>query len=376
MTPSPVAIALFYGLYFAVLGIVLPFMPPYFASWGLSAIGVGSVIAAFQVAKSFGALIGGGAADRWGRTPVLAFTLVGAPLATLLLLTDLPQIWGWGILGFSLWVTLFGLMRAAPLPLVETIAMTGVREQGWHYGRLRLWGSVGFIVAVLVAGVAVDRFGPRAFPWVILPFLMGLVLLIPRLREATPATSPSQKPAPWPIREAAPLVAAGFFMQASHGAYYGFFSLAMAQRGYSATLIGLFWAIGVLAEVGLLNYADQLVRRFSAARLLLWALLLAVLRWTGLAMFDAIVVILMLQTLHAATFAIFHVAAVNLAKERAPEGTESRFQSLYSAGSFGLGGGVGMFSAGFIVDGAGYAPAFGVSAAMALAGWWVARRWL
>ena len=142
-------------------------------------------------------------------------------------------------------------------------------------------------------------------------------------------------------------LAAAFLMQFSHGVYYAFYSIYMEETGYSKSVIGQFWALGVIAEVMVFVFMHHFLQRFGAGLVLMISLTLASLRWLMIGWFpDVMVVLLIAQTLHAATFGTFHAAAIHMVHRAFPGRHQGKGQALYASISFGLGGALGSLLAG------------------------------
>jgi PPP family 3-phenylpropionic acid transporter len=165
-----------------------------------------------------------------------------------------------------------------------------------------------------------------------------------------------------------------FLMQASHGPYYAFYSIYMTDHGYSESLIGQFWALGVLAEVGMFMIMHRLLDRFGARLVLIWSLLLAAVRWGLIAAFpDTLLMLGVAQLLHAATFGTFHAASIHLVHHYFRGRHQGRGQALYSSVSFGAGGAIGSLASGYtwywLGGGMTFMVAAGVAVFGALAAW-------
>ena len=163
--------------------------------------------------------------------------------------------------------------------------------------------------------------------------------------------------------------------QASHGAYYAFFSIQLARQGHSALTIGFLWALGVVAEIALLGVSSQPLAKLGLRGALLWALALATLRWMATAAQPPLALLAIVQLLHAASFALLHVASVQLADRLSPPGRKALGQSLVSACGYGLGLGLGTALAGAFAQSLGFSGLYLASAGAALAGL-VAARWV
>lgn len=356
----------FYFLYFATLGAILPYWSLYLQSLGLAAFQIGVLVGAIQITKIFAPNVWGPLADRTGRRMAVARGTALATLLAFLPLYGLDTFWPMVPV-----VALFAFFHAGPLPLVEGAVWDVVQRYGAHYGRLRLWGSVGFIVTAVGLGPLLDHLGMvRLLDFLSLLFL-GVFLFTFFVPEpgrgpetgggGSLLTTLRQRPV-WGF------FATTFLMQASHGAYYGFFSILMADHGYSGLAIGLLWGLGVAAEVVVFVFTDQLVSRFGVRNMLAGSLVLAALRWWVTGATDLLVLLLLAQMLHAATFATFHAAAARHTHDLFPGAQRSSGFALYSSLAFGFGGGVGSLLSGGLWDSIGGPGTFWVAAGLALAG--------
>jgi PPP family 3-phenylpropionic acid transporter len=171
------------------------------------------------------------------------------------------------------------------------------------------------------------------------------------------------------------LLAVCFLVQASHGPYYTFYSLYLEAHDYSETAIGQLWALGVVAEIGVFLKMHAWLPRFGARFLLLAATLLTVLRWVLTALFiDVLWITIVAQTLHAASFGVYHAVSIHLIHQLFRGRLQGRGQALYSSLSFGAGGAIGSFAAGYLWDGVGAQWMYMIAAAVAVLATWIA--WL
>jgi len=356
----------FYFVYFATLGGIMPYWGLYLQSLGLAAVEIGVLVAAIQVTKIFAPNVWGPLADRSGRRMAVArVTALGALLAFLPLygLTSF-----WAMLPV---VAAFAFFQAGPLPLVEGAVWDLVQRYRTHYGRLRLWGSVGFIATAVGLGPLLDRLGMARLLDALVALLAAVLLfawLVPEPGHAHASRHGGSLLGTLRRRPVWGFFATTFLMQASHGAYYGFFSILLAAHGYSGLAIGLLWGLGVAAEVAVFVYTDQLVNRFGVRSMLAGSLVLAALRWWTIGATDWLGWLLLAQTLHAATFATFHAAAARHTHDLFPGAQRSSGFALYSSLAFGFGGGVGSLLSGVLWERIGGPATFWVAAGMALAG--------
>ncbi|WP_051938399.1 MFS transporter [Ghiorsea bivora] len=363
---SLIAIRLFYAAYFAAMGLILPYFPVYLTDLGMSTVWVGIFVGALAAAKVIAPPLAGLLLE-YRNTNTRTFLLLTSGLATSASALLIPH---WDINVLLTIVIVFGFFWAAILPLTDGLSLVVSEISIMSYGRLRVWGSVGFVIASFAGGLYLVGNSISLFPW-ILTSLLALTTLaaigfpdlstISKQNNQQPSSQPNPKALMW-------LLFIGFCMQASHGAYYGFFSLYMIDAGYSGAEIGFFWILGVLAEILLMWYWSKSIQKASPVWVLGLCLLLASLRWFGLAITTNIVAILLLQLLHAASFAAFHLSAVAWVRKFAQPHRQTSAQGWYSSIGFGLGSTLGIMLCGMIVETQGYAAAFYACTFIALLG--------
>jgi PPP family 3-phenylpropionic acid transporter len=279
------------------------------------------------------------------------------------------------LLAFSFfWQPLLSQMDVAALRL------TGPEPQ--RYPALRAWGSIGFIVASVGLGALIDRVGLGWVPWMMAVTLVVLVGVL--LRVPDPGVPKHEGIVPVSIRarlkEPAMLgfFAGSFLINLSHGVYYAFFSVHLADLGYSATAIGLLWALGVVAEIVLFFLLPGIRNRFAPLGLLLAAVALMALRWLLIGyQADVLAWLLFAQLLHAASFGMTHAVGIWVIDHQFPGRAHARGQAILSAVSYGGGAALGLYLAGLLwgTVGAGIAfAAMTVASLLALVIIWASRR--
>jgi PPP family 3-phenylpropionic acid transporter len=158
-------------------------------------------------------------------------------------------------------------------------------------------------------------------------------------------------------------------MAVAHGVLYAFFTLHLQRIGYSGSLIGFLWALGVLAEIAVFFFLPALFRRYALSTLLIASAACGVLRFLAIGWAaDWLALLVVAQLLHAATFGAFHAAAVAAVHRVFPAHAQARGQTLFSSLGYGAGGAAGALIAGWAWQGAGPGVAFSLSAGAALAG--------
>lgn len=293
-----------------------------------------------QVMRIFGPNLWGWAADHTHkRVTVLRFTALCA------LIAFSGMFAGQTFAQFFVLMILLNTFTSAQGPISEALMLSEMRGDLTHYGRLRLWGSVGFIVSVTVAGELLDRRGIHFMPWPAAA-LLALVLAASARIEETPYThTHHETPSMLALlqrREVIAFFLSTFLMIAAHSALYVFYSLYLAQNGYSKTVIGLMWSLGVVAEIVFFFYQAPLFRRFGIQRMMMLSLLAAVVRF-GMIGFCAqsLIWLVLAQILHAATFGVHHSASVATLQRWFSGPLQARGQAMYTSISYGLGGTLG-----------------------------------
>ncbi len=365
----------FYFFYFAAVGTLLPFWGPYLKDRGFTPLAIGELMAILMATKILAPNLWGWIADRTGaRLSIVRL----ASLLSLLTFSGMFAVDGFR--GIALVMALFSFFWNASLPQIEAITFEHLGSRARHYAGIRLWGSIGFIITVLALGALVERTGTHIIPGLVLMLYTGIwlsSLAIPNSgrpppeRSSSPLSSLVRKP------EVAALLVTCFLMQASHGAFYAFYSIYLTETGYSSTAIGSLWAWGVGLEVVVFWRMHRLLERLGARRVLLISLGLAVLRWLLTGGFAADPALqFFAQSLHAATFGAFHAAAIHLVHHYFTGRTQGRGQALYSSLSFGAGGAVGSLLSGLLWGAAGAGLTFALSALAAGLGWLVVWGWV
>jgi len=363
----------FYFFYFAALGALVPYWGLYLKSLGFGAVEIGSLTAILMATKVIAPYIWGWLGDHLGHRMriVRLASLVSVVTFTLMFWVDSF----WAIAGA---MTLFSFFWNASLPQFEVVTLNYLGTQARRYALLRVWGSVGFILTVLLLGWLVDRQGPAIVLSVVWMVYLGIWLASLTVRDPDPEPHPKEQPHIGQVlRQPAVLAffAAVFLMQFSHGPYYAFYTIYMTDYGHSKTLIGGLWALGVAAEVVIFMVMHHLLDRFGAARVLVASLAIAALRWVLIGVFPAeLWVMLLAQLMHAATFGTFHASAIHLAHQFFRGRHKGRGQALYSSLSFGAGGAVGSLLAGHAWESLGPLLTYSLAGASALLGALIAWR--
>jgi len=369
-------IAGFYFFYYAFIGMFAPYWSLYLKSIYFSAIEIGILMSVQPVMRMLAPNLWGWLADRTGKR--LLVVQIAATLSTVFYLGVFATTSFWGML---LVLGLMSFFWSASIPLVEATTLTYLGKHTARYGRIRSWGSVGFIVAVVGLGFAFDYIAIDWLLWAGLFIMLG-ILFFSRLIPHTevPAYHTDHQPIRNIVMQPRVLALFGacFLMSVAHGPYYTFFSIYLVEHGYAKSAVGGLWALGVICEIGVFFLMPWLVRRYGFTRILIGSLGLAVLRFMLIGWgVDFLLLLLIAQALHAATFGAYHAASLGLVHEFFQGRHQSKGQAMFGSLTYGAGGMLGGLASGPIWQHWGASVLYSCSAGMALLGlllmWWKLR---
>lgn len=351
----------FYFFYFAYLGTFAPFFSLYLESIRLTPFEIGVLMSLPQVTRIIAPHLWGWLADHTGRRlRVVRVTGVAGTIAFLFVFA--------GTQFALLFATLFMMtfFWSAALPLMEATTLTHLGEETARYGPVRVWGSVGFIVAVVGVGYLLDVLALSAVPVFVLAMMLAMLAYAFMVPEA-PATSHENEHSMGRVLlrpEVLALIVSGALMSAAHGPYYTFYSIHLVGEGYSKAATGWLWALGVACEIGIFAWMPRLYQAFTLRQIVLASFALAALRFLLIGWFaQSFAVLLFAQVLHAATFGSFHAASIGYVHKIFRGNLQARGQAIYGSFSFGIGGALGGLASGYVWEHAGAAVAFTMGAA-------------
>ena len=359
--------ALFFFGYYGFVGIFSPYASLYFADKGMTAAQIGVLMSLIQVMRIFGPNLWGWVADRsQKRVLVLRITALAA------LAAFSGMFFGRTFAHFFIVMVAINMFTSAQGPLSEALMLSEMRGDLTHYGKLRLWGSVGFILLAVISGELLDRQGIDSMPWIALAMLALVLIASWRMQESPHVDAQQDRPSVRALlqrREVIAFFASTFLMIAAHSSLYVFYSLYLAQIGYSKTVIGLMWSLGVVAEIVFFFYQTPIFRRFGVRKLMIASLLIAVLRFLMIGFCaQSLFWLLVAQVLHAATFGVHHSASVATLQRWFSGPLQARGQALFISISYGLGGTAGGLVLSVFWDRFGAQSIYLTSALFALAG--------
>ena len=358
--------------YFAYAGFYSTYAPLWFHGLGFSTLAIGTLASMQSATRLFSPYAWGWLADHTGaRTQLLRWAVGLALICSLGYLAWTGYGWIAGVT-VALFVCTAGVIPINEAALAHLVSRVGALDAG-RYGRVRVWGSVGFILAVSGSGFALQGLGVAWFPAFVIALLALLLLTVMRLpmvRE--PPHAPHAVVGAMVVLRR-PLIAwffAGvFFTVLAHTSLYAFFSLYLDSLGYGKGAVGLMWALGVTVEVAWFWFQGRWVHRLSMHGWLLLAALVSLLRFAATAAFGHVAWILALaQCTHALTFAAQHTACIGVINRHFPGRLRGRGQALYTVLGYGASGVIGGVAGGALSEALGFAAVFwAASGAAALA---------
>lgn len=364
-------LSFFYFLYFALLGCIAPFWGLFLQAREFSAEDIGFLMAAFAAIRILAPNLWAHAAGHFS-SPLVMVRWAGVLTALCF-----AGVWWANSLSSMLLVMLaYGFFWAAMLPQYETITMQALNNRIDDYSKIRLWGSVGFIVAVVALGWLFDVLSVNYLPAVMLVIM--LLITANGFFLSASATLREEKKGQNFISQALQkpvivFISITVLLQISHGAYYTFFSIYLEQLGYSKSAIGLLWSLGVFSEVILFWQFHRLLHMLSWRGWVMISLILTAVRWLLISQqADQLILLLVAQVLHAFSFGAMHAVSMRYIQHYFSRANQAQGQALYSSIGFGLGGAIGAWGCGIFWNKLGGDQVFALSAVIAVVAFLIA----
>lgn len=360
-------IAGFYFFYFAFVGMFAPYWSLYLKSIQFDAVEISILLSVQPVMRMLAPNLWGWLADRTGkRLMVVQLAALGGVICYL------GVFFTTNFFGMLLALATMSFFWSASMPLVEATTLTYLGKNTSHYGRIRSWGSVGFIIAVVGLGFAFDYISIQWLLWAGLFSMLGILFFSRLIPPTTVLAHHTDRQPIMSIVLHPPVLAllvACFLMSVAHGPYYTFFSIYLVEQGYAKSAVGMLWALGVICEIGAFFLIPRLTKRFTLHQILMLSFSCAVLRFLLIAWcVNSLGLLLIAQALHAATFGAFHAAAVALIHHYFQGRHQSKGQALFGSFTYGAGGMLGSLVSGPIWQNYGASVLYSGSAVMALLG--------
>ena len=336
MTLFSALLAAYYFFYFALVGVYVIFMPKVLLELGYSAAEVGIIYAAAPFMRFLLPFLFRHAVSL---TPkVYQLSLLLTFIGTLLFLATVNDFW--------IYLTanlLFGAAMGISLPYVETIALASLSKH--RYGKVRLWGSLGFMGIALWLGKVLD------VPYDALYYLSAMAFLtlisgVMLTKYDHTSHSSAQEDASFSLSKYWAFWLSIFLMQVGFGGFYNFFTIYQTAHGISLEMTSWMWSFGVICEIFMLYFQGPLLQR-NLLHILQFATLVTAFRWMLLYLYpDSVTVTFASQSLHAVSFALYHTAAITYVFSLYTQ--KKLAQQFFLGIAFGLGGSTGALLSGQI----------------------------
>jgi PPP family 3-phenylpropionic acid transporter len=319
--------------YFFAAGAFMSYWPVWLRHRGISDAEIGTLYMTRQFVSVGATLAIGFLAHRIGN---LRGMLLALGVAALVMMGAYQL--SWTFLALLLAGLVWGAVWAPAMALYDGVLVNETRARGLVYGKLRVWGSVAFILGTVLCGMAVQHFGP---PWVLYVALAGILVLVPFAFVLPTAESHpigTTRHAPFGVLDlffrSRPfllfMIAAGF-CQSSHAVLYSFGTLTWRGAGIDDVTISLLWGESVAVEILMMMASGWLLQRIGVTGMIGFGLACGLVRWTGLAFTTDLPALVFLQALHAGTFAACHLGAMAFIQRALPSSGAALGQSLYYA---------------------------------------------
>lgn len=335
----------FYWFYFASLGVVVPYWSLYLQSLAFDAKEISELMAILMGTKIIAPYIWSWIADHTGHC--MKIIRLGSVVSVIMFAGVFLHSSFWWL---ALVMLLFSFFWNATLPQFEANTMNFLGDDTQKYSVVRLWGSLGFVVAVIVIGSLLDDVGYQLVPISIFVLYIFITVFSFMVKDAKHEASSAQHGSIFTTLKEPHIIALlliCFLMQMSHGPYYTFYSIYLKQFAYSSTMLGWLWALGVMSEIVLFLFMQRLMPKYGPRLLMITALLLTSIRWLIIGFFvEDLSMVIISQCLHAASFGLYHAVAIELFHRNFKGKLQGRGQALYSAVSFGAGGAIGALISG------------------------------
>lgn len=362
-----ILLRVYYFCMLGMLGIYLPFFPPWLRAQHISGMDLSIVMAIPPALGVVGPPLFGLLADALHLRGQMLRIASGIAAMAFVGMGIIPFIFGRGVNFIELiaLMAMYSFFRSPLIPMADVIALEESKAKGKSYASIRWWGSLGFLVTASVSGRIVDPSSPAA-----LPTAISIMLVLGFLASfALPTRASAQAPAPvW--SEAKNLLKSGDFLlfllatiigQSAHTAYDICFSLHLRDLGVSTATTGIAWSLGVVFEIALMAFLGGTVERIRPPLLLVLAFSGAALRWLCIASIEQPHLLIATQPLHALTFGVMWIASLSHVRARVPARILATGQGVFSAG-IAVGCVIGVFCFGPLFERAGGPHSFKVAA--------------
>ncbi len=368
-----------YFIYYAFVGGFVPYWGLYLKSLHFSPTDIGLLLSLFQFSRVFAPSFWGWLTDHTQRRTAWIKLTAGLGMVSFV-----GVFFGTSFAWLFMVMAILSLFTSSTLPLLESSTLALIkryRQPDSHsYSHIRLWGSIGFVVAVISLGLLLDYYSVEVLLWVLLGLQIILFALTFSIPEPAAVKHTEAYFSIWQVLKNRTVLATMFtsvLMVGAHSVYYSFFSIYMESHGYSKSIIGLLWAIGVLCEIGIFIIMPKILTRVSLKNIIILSLTLAVLRFGIIGLQpNNVWLIVLVQALHAMTFGAFHASSIEIIEHYFKGRHQARGQAIYNSMGYGVGGVIGGVTGGLMMQHVGGQATFLLAASYPLIGIFIVAIWL
>ncbi len=337
----------FYFFYFGSIGVLVPYWSLYLQDIGFSAKEIGQLTAIILATRIVAPYLWGWLADHIGhRIKIVRTASLIAAISFSALLWNDSYFW------IAITMLTFSFFWNAALPQFEVTTLQYLNQHSDHYSKIRLWGSIGFIITVISLGSLLEHFDSVIIPYAMLISMAGIWFMTMIVKEPNTTSNVTQHTSIIQVlkrKQVLSFLTVCFLVQLSHGPFYTFYTLYLEQYSYSKTLIGQLWAIGVIAEVVIFVLIHKWLTQIGLQRVIWISALLGGIRWLMIGFLpESLALLVIAQLLHAASFGTFHIAAIAWVHKQFVGKNQGRGQAIYSSIGFGAGGALGSLVSGYL----------------------------
>jgi MFS transporter, PPP family, 3-phenylpropionic acid transporter len=340
--------SIYYFLYYGAISILFPFLALFYKSQGLTGEQIGLLAAISPIISFFGAPLWTGAADASHRHKLVAMlSILGVVVVTFIF----PGIASFG--GLLLMISLYAFFGAPTGSLVDSAVLTLLGDHKERYGRIRLWGTIGYGVIAPFAGNLIGRLGLKWAFWGYAILMLGGLLIITQIPFRQSHSNGSFRGGlrvlfanqPWML-----FLVMVFIAGIGMATINNYLFVYMQSLGASKTLMGFALTVSTISEIPAMFFSDRLLRRFGARGMLVIAMTTIGLRLICYSLTTQPWVVLVIQLVHGLTFAAIYTAGVYYADQIAPPGMKATTQGMFGGTLMGFGSAAGGLLGGILMD--------------------------
>jgi len=340
--------SVYYFLFYGAFSVLLPFMAIFYKAQGLTGGQIGLLAAISPIISFFSAPLWTGAADASHRHKLIAMLSTIGVVATAFIIPGIASF-----AGLLLMISLYAFFSAPTGSLVDSAVLTLLGDRKERYGRIRLWGTIGYGVVAPFAGNLIGRLGLKWAFWGYAILMLGGLLIMIQIPFRQSRSAGSFRGGmrvlfanrPWML-----FLVMVFIAGIGMATINNYLFVYMQSLGASNTLMGFALTVSTISEIPAMFFSDRLLRRFGARGMLIIAMTTIGLRLICYSLTIQPWVVLLIQLCHGLTFAAIFTAGVYFADQVAPPGMKATTQGMFNGTLMGFGSAAGGFLGGILLD--------------------------